>query len=192
MHDEPIRTHLVKSMQKSISGLSYWRCIFWAAGNKLGRSTDETRSPKAWLVSMDSSRILVTGFPDDTTETELVIYFQSTRDSGGGDVESIKIDQGRAEISFEDVKGIEIWAVCWLNVHSKQLWYNFRLSMRSIRRPWMTCIIWHLYPYRGETVWKLPWHFEETGYQHRHCSPSGKKLMFSCFFTFNNYRTRCS
>lgn len=55
---------------------------------------------------MDSSRILVTGFPDDTTETELVIYFQSTRDSGGGDVERIKIDQGRAEISFEDVKGI--------------------------------------------------------------------------------------
>lgn len=55
---------------------------------------------------MESPRILVTGFPDDTTETQLVIYFQSERDSGGGDVDGIKIDQGRAEISFEDVKGI--------------------------------------------------------------------------------------
>ena len=55
--------------------------------------------------SMESSRILVTGFPDDTTKTELVIYFQSERDSGGGDVDSIEIDRGRAAITFEDPKG---------------------------------------------------------------------------------------
>ena len=55
--------------------------------------------------SMESSRILVTGFPDDTSKTELMIYFQSERDSGGGDVESIEIDRGRAVITFEDAKG---------------------------------------------------------------------------------------
>jgi len=55
--------------------------------------------------NMESSRILVTGFPDDTTKTELVIYFQSERDSGGGDVESIEIDRGRAVITFGDPKG---------------------------------------------------------------------------------------
>lgn len=55
---------------------------------------------------MESPRIFVTGFPENTTETQLIIHFQSVRDSGGGQVESIKIDQGRAEIIFEDVKGI--------------------------------------------------------------------------------------
>lgn len=55
---------------------------------------------------MESPRILVTGFPENTTETDLIIHFQSMRDSGGDQVESIKIDQGRAEIIFEDVKGI--------------------------------------------------------------------------------------
>ena len=55
---------------------------------------------------MESQRILVTGFPDDTTKTQLFIYFQSERDSGGGDVESIEIDRGRAVIRFEDVKGM--------------------------------------------------------------------------------------
>lgn len=54
---------------------------------------------------MDSSRIMVSGFPDGTSKTELTIYFQSERDSGGGDVESIEIDGGRAIVTFEDVKG---------------------------------------------------------------------------------------
>ncbi|XP_078364642.1 protein mono-ADP-ribosyltransferase PARP14-like isoform X2 [Oculina patagonica] len=53
---------------------------------------------------MDSAQIWVSGFPDGTTKTELTIYFQSERDSGGGDVESIEIDGGRAIVTFEDVK----------------------------------------------------------------------------------------
>ena len=60
---------------------------------------------------MGSSQILVTGFPVDTTKTELVIYFQSERDSGGGDVDSIEIDRGRAVISFEDKKGMKYYIV---------------------------------------------------------------------------------
>ncbi|RMX48336.1 hypothetical protein pdam_00011105, partial [Pocillopora damicornis] len=35
---------------------------------------------------MSSSRILVSGFPDGTSEIALTIYFQSVRESGGGDI----------------------------------------------------------------------------------------------------------
>jgi len=55
---------------------------------------------------MESSRILVTGLPEGTTKTDLTIYFQSTRDSGGGDVEEILIDGKQAFITFEDVEGM--------------------------------------------------------------------------------------
>lgn len=54
---------------------------------------------------MESSRILVSGFPDGTTEDQLIIYFQSERDSGGGDVQSIEIDRWQAVITFEKVEG---------------------------------------------------------------------------------------
>ena len=56
---------------------------------------------------MESNRILVTAFPEDTTETDLVIYFQSERDSGGGDVEDVQLisNPRRAVISFVDAIG---------------------------------------------------------------------------------------
>ena len=54
---------------------------------------------------MESSSILVTGLPEGTTETELTVYFQSARDSGGGDVKDIQIDGNQAFITFEDVEG---------------------------------------------------------------------------------------
>ena len=54
---------------------------------------------------MESSCILVTGLPESTTKTDLVIYFQSTRDSGGGDVKKIEIEGGHAFITFEEVQG---------------------------------------------------------------------------------------
>ena len=62
---------------------------------------------------MDSPRISVSGFPDGTTKTQLMIYFQSQRDSGGGDVESIEIEGGRAIVTFEDAKGIINTLVLW-------------------------------------------------------------------------------
>ena len=55
---------------------------------------------------MESSRILVTGLPDVISKTDLTIYFQSTRDSGGGDVRDIRIDGTQAFITFEDVEGL--------------------------------------------------------------------------------------
>ena len=54
---------------------------------------------------MESSRILVNGLPEGATETELTIYFQSARHSGGGDVRDIQIDENQAFITFEDVEG---------------------------------------------------------------------------------------
>ena len=54
---------------------------------------------------MESSRILVTGLPKGTTKSDLTIYFQSTRDAGGGDVKEIEIDGRQAVITFEDVQG---------------------------------------------------------------------------------------
>ena len=56
---------------------------------------------------MESSRILVTGLPDGTTVKDLTIYFQSTRDSGGGDVKNIDIDIDRRQaiVTFEDTEG---------------------------------------------------------------------------------------
>ena len=59
-------------------------------------------------IHMESSRILVSGFPEATTESELTVYFQSKRSSGGGDVEGIEFDGGRAIVTFEDVEGISL------------------------------------------------------------------------------------
>ena len=53
---------------------------------------------------MESSPILVTGLPEGTTKTKLTVYFQSARDSGGGDVKDIQIDGNQAVITFDDVE----------------------------------------------------------------------------------------
>lgn len=73
---------------------------------------------------MNSSRILVTGFPAGTTTTQLMIYFQSERESGGGDVESIEIDRGVAQLTFEDVEGIVILVkICQSDVRCSSVRY---------------------------------------------------------------------
>jgi hypothetical protein len=56
-------------------------------------------------IGMESAQIVVSGLPEGATESQLMIYFQSERESGGGDVESIEIDGGRAFVTFEDVEG---------------------------------------------------------------------------------------
>ncbi|CAH3042637.1 unnamed protein product [Pocillopora meandrina] len=53
---------------------------------------------------MDKKQILVTGFPNGTGKAQLMIYFQSERDSGGGDVEKIEIHRGRAYITFDEAR----------------------------------------------------------------------------------------
>ena len=55
---------------------------------------------------MESRRILVLGFPVGTTELDLLIFFQSERDSGGGDVETVElVYPGRAVIVFTETQG---------------------------------------------------------------------------------------
>lgn len=56
--------------------------------------------------SMEGSRILVTGLPKGINKSDLIIYFQSARDSGGGDVRKIEIEGKQAIVTFEDVKGM--------------------------------------------------------------------------------------
>ena len=66
-------------------------------------------------IDMERSRIFVSGFPDGTTKSELTVYFQSKRSSGGGDVERIDFDEGRAIVTFEDVLLMTIPAISLLN-----------------------------------------------------------------------------
>lgn len=55
---------------------------------------------------MESRRIMVTGLPVGTIELDLLIFFQSERDSGGGDVESVElVCPGRAIIVFAETEG---------------------------------------------------------------------------------------
>lgn len=55
---------------------------------------------------MESRRILVTGFPVGTSELDLLIFFQSERESGGGDVETVElICPGRAVVVFTETQG---------------------------------------------------------------------------------------
>lgn len=62
--------------------------------------------PLFQLNRMASNRILVTGFPVNTSESDLSIFFQSKRDSGGGDVESVQlVCPGRAVIVFAETEG---------------------------------------------------------------------------------------
>ena len=72
---------------------------------------------------MESSRILVAGFPDGTTRDQLIIYFQSERDSGGGDVRNIEIDGGQAVITFENVEGALVNRIHFNTVFSSEQIY---------------------------------------------------------------------
>ena len=56
--------------------------------------------------SMEGSRILVTELPKGINKSDLIIYFQSARDSGGGDVRKIEIEGKQAIVTFEDLKGM--------------------------------------------------------------------------------------
>jgi len=69
---------------------------------------------------MESAQIAVSGFPEGTTKSQLMIYFQSEKESGGGDVESIEIDRGRAFVTFEDLEGTKSIFFCKVTVLKEQ------------------------------------------------------------------------
>ena len=51
--------------------------------------------------------IYVKGYSSETTQVDLIMYFQS-KESGGGDVddEECKFEKGKAIIAFDDEEGI--------------------------------------------------------------------------------------
>ena len=87
-------------------------------------------------IGMDSAQIVVSGFPEGTTKDQLMIYFQSERESGGGDVDSIEIDRGRAFVTFEDLEGT---------------WWNLFCKV-ALSYSYMCCILNFVIQQRGLTI----------------------------------------
>ena len=54
---------------------------------------------------MANTKLYVRGLSKETTESELVIYFQSKKKSGGGDIETIDLESDRAVITFGEEGG---------------------------------------------------------------------------------------
>ena len=66
---------------------------------------------------MDGSRILYVRGIGRISEQELTIYFQSHKQSGGGDISSIDLNGDEAVITFEDDDGTFsclLFLVSWL------------------------------------------------------------------------------
>ena len=49
---------------------------------------------------------MISGYPEGTTSEQLMMYFQSRRRSGGGDVEDIQLQEGQAVVTFEREEGM--------------------------------------------------------------------------------------
>ena len=89
---------------------------------------------------MDQKQILVTGFPNGTGKAQLMIYFQSERDSGGGDVEKIEIHRGRAYITFDEARGVK-YSFTGLEFFCALVAFNFALNNNTLN--WFTFIrVW--------------------------------------------------
>ena len=55
---------------------------------------------------MANRRLVISGYPEGTTSDQLMMYFQSRRRSGGGDVGDIQLQEGQAVITFEREEGM--------------------------------------------------------------------------------------
>ena len=53
---------------------------------------------------MANRRLVISGYPEDTTLEQLMMYFQS-KESGGGGVEDIQLQEGQAVVTFEREEG---------------------------------------------------------------------------------------
>ena len=56
----------------------------------------------------DTSSVRVQGLPPDVDQEKLSLYFESSRKSGGGTVEDVKLERetGTAFITFQEPQGI--------------------------------------------------------------------------------------
>ena len=53
---------------------------------------------------MANRRLVISGYPEGTTSKQLMIYFQS-KESGGGGVKDIQLQEGQAVVTFEREEG---------------------------------------------------------------------------------------
>ena len=53
---------------------------------------------------MANRRLVISGYPEGTTSEQLMIYFQS-KESGGGGVKDIQLQEGQAVVTFEREEG---------------------------------------------------------------------------------------
>ena len=60
---------------------------------------------------MASRKLLISGYPEGTTSEQLMMYFQSRKNSGGGDVEDIELQEGQAVVTFEQEEGMLLVSV---------------------------------------------------------------------------------
>ena len=66
---------------------------------------------------MDEGRILyVRGIGRAISKEDLIIYFQSRKQSGGGDISSVELKEGEAVITFEDSDGELCLHVVFINM----------------------------------------------------------------------------
>lgn len=100
---QPIRFQLLVHQKNTLTGSIYISVSF---ATIRGSKNVFSLSLIQIETSMDGSRILVTGLPKGINKSDLIIYFQSARDSGGGDVRKIEIEGKQAIVTFEDVKGM--------------------------------------------------------------------------------------
>ena len=100
---QPIRFQLLVPQKNTLTGSIYISVSF---ATIRGSKNVFSLSLIQIETSMDGSRILVTGLPKGINKSDLIIYFQSARDSGGGDVRKIEIEGKQAIVTFEDVKGM--------------------------------------------------------------------------------------
>ena len=54
---------------------------------------------------MANRRLVISGYPEGTTSEQLMMYFRS-KESGGGGVEDIQLQEGQAVVTFEREEGM--------------------------------------------------------------------------------------
>ena len=92
--------------------------------------------------SCDSRIVEVTGLAAVTTEDAICNYFENTRRSGGGEVESVEMkpELNMAIVTFEEAQGSEIMSKSISKGNSTLIFMLFHLKvMRNALVPFLFC-----------------------------------------------------
>ena len=87
---------------------------------------------------MANRRLVISGYPEGTTSDQLMMYFQS-KESGGGDVEGIQVQEGQAVVTFEREEGTFTLGfvysfVCLINMLLNQFAYHKTLTVNYTKQ----------------------------------------------------------